>query len=137
MRSTLLLALVFATPLTAAAQSASQKAEKFLASVSAGDIDKSIGEAFAESGIEEQKPGSLTVLKTQVEAAMKIYGKTSGIEKACEVDLSPSFKRLVYVQKFPSFPVAWQFYYYNPGTGWRINSMNFKDQVSEILDTCR
>ncbi len=119
------------------AQSASDKAEALLNAVAAGEIDKAIDNAFAGSGIQEQKPTALPTIKVQLQAAMKIYGKSNGFEKACEVDLSPSFKRLVYVQKFPDFPVAWQFYYYNSGQGWRLNSLAFKDQVAEILDTCR
>ena len=135
----ILVALFFATvwPSQALAQSATQKAEALLTAVAAGEIDKGIDDAFADSGIEEQKPGALPSLKAQLQAAMKIYGASSGFEKACEIDLSPSFKRIVYVQKFPSFPVAWQFYYYNLGQGWRLNSLAFKDQVAEILDTCR
>lgn len=65
--------------------------------------------------------------------AMGLYGTPIGIEKIREDDLSPSLKRIVYIQKFERYPVAWEFYFYKPKDKWMINTLNFRDQIALIL----
>jgi hypothetical protein len=107
--------------------------EQFLQQVTTSQSDQAFDKLFAGSGFAEQKPQELAMVKTQTKSAMSLYGKPIGFEKIREDDLSPSVKRLVYVQKFEGLPVAWEFYFYKPHEAWLINTIRFKDQVASIL----
>ncbi len=121
---------------TAVAQSATpaERAEIFLRQVTTSQSDKAYDDLFAGSGFAEQKPQDLLTIKSQTKMAMGLYGTPIGIEKLQEIDLSPSIKRLIYIQKFEAYPVAWEFYFYRAHDEWTLNSINFKDQVTSILD---
>jgi len=112
-----------------------QRVETFLPAVSSPESDKAIDDLFAGSGFAEKKPQDLMTLKGQIKMAMGLYGQQLGVEKIEEQDLSPSVKRLVYIQKFEEFPVAWEFYFYKAHGQWSLLALNFKDQVSSILDS--
>jgi hypothetical protein len=107
--------------------------ELFLQQVTTSQSDQAYDQLFAGSGFAEQKPQDLLAVKSQTKMAMGLYGKPIGVERIREDDLSPSIKRLVYVQKFESFPVAWEFYFYKPHDKWQLNTIRFKDQVASIL----
>jgi hypothetical protein len=126
-----LLLLLAASPSMAATPS--ERVEEFLGQVTTSQSDQAYDQLFAGSGFAEQKPQELKTIKSQTKMAMGLYGKPLGIEKIREEDLSPSIKRLVYIQKFESFPVAWEFYFYKAHDTWTLNTINFKDQISSIL----
>lgn len=118
---------------TSMAATPSERVEEFLEQVATSQSDQAYDQLFAGSGFAEQKPQELKTIKSQTKMAMGLYGKPLGIEKIREEDLSPSIKRLVYIQKFESFPVAWEFYFYKAHDAWTLNTINFKDQISSIL----
>ncbi len=115
------------------AQTPSESADVFLAQVATAKSDEAIDTLFAASGIADLKPQAITALKGQIKMAMGLYGKSIGFEKAREENISPSVKRLVYIQKFENLPVAWEFYFYKPKDTWIINSLNFQDQIGTIV----
>lgn len=115
------------------AKTPSERVEHFLQQVVTAESDAAIDDLFAGSGFADQKPQELTTLKSQTKMAMGLYGTMIGIEKVEETDLSPSLKRLVYLQKFEGYPVAWEFYFYKAHDEWHINTMNFKDQIAPIM----
>lgn len=119
--------------LLAQAQTPSERVEVFLRQVATESSDEAFDELFAGSGFSELKPQDLLTLKSQTRMAMGLYGPPIGMEKIREEDLSPSLKRIVYLQKFEKYPVAWEFYFYKPKDTWVINTLNFKDQVAPLV----
>ena len=114
-----------------------ESAERFLAKVATPDSDAAYDSLFSGSRFAEMKPQEIITIKSQTKMAMGLYGAALGVEKVEERELSPSVKRLVYIQKFKDFPVAWEFYFYKAKHAWTLNSVQFKDQVPAILDFTR
>ena len=131
-RSVLAFALAFAS-VGACAQTPSESADAFLKQVATPESDAAIDTLFSGSGISDLKPQAITALKGQIKMAMGLYGTPIGFEKAREEDISPSVKRLIYIQKFDNLPVAWEFYFYRSKNAWIINALNFKDQIGSIV----
>jgi hypothetical protein len=121
------------TSAAAFAQTPSEHVEEFLRQVTTSESDQAMDRLFAGSGFAESKPQDIVTLKSQTKMAMSLYGTPLGIEKIREEDLSPSLKRLVYLQKFEKYPVAWEFYFYKPKDVWVINTLNFKDQIGPLV----
>ena len=115
------------------AQTPSEKVEDFLKQVTTPESDRAMDTLFSGSGFAELKPQEVVTLKSQTKMAMGLYGTTLGFEKIREEDLSPSLKRLVYLQKFEKYPVAWEFYFYKPKDVWVINTLNFRDQIGLLV----
>jgi len=128
----LLMVALALSSLPAFGQSPDQRAEEFLAHV-ATSSDAALDELFAGSGFSEPRPQDLTTLKGQIKMAMGLYGTSLGIEKVRDETLSPSLVRLVYLQKFSQYPVAWEFHFYKPKDTWVINTLNFKDQIASLV----
>ena len=126
------MALLVASSLSQA-QTPSERVEQFLQQVTTPASDQAMDDLFAGSGFAETKPQEIVTLKSQTKMAMGLYGTPIGIEKVREEDLSPSLKRLVYIQKFERYPVAWEFYFYKPKDKWVLNTLNFKDQVAPLV----
>ena len=127
--------LLFALLLSSAqafGQSPAQRAEEFLARV-ATSSDSAMDDLFSGSGFAETRPQDLVTLKSQTKMAMGLYGVPLGVEKIREETLSPSLVRLVYLQKFAQFPVAWEFYFYKPKDVWILNTITFKDQIGSLV----
>jgi hypothetical protein len=127
-----LLFVLLASPAQAFCQTPTQMAETFLARVSASP-EASLDELFKGSGFGEAKPQELLAMKSQTRMAMGLYGAPLGFEKVREEVLSPSLVHLVYLQKFPQYPVAWEFFFYKPRDTWVINTLNFKDQIQSLV----
>ena len=128
------LLVLITTPTLSLAQTPTERAETFLQLVAApATTDTAIDQLFAGSGMAEAKPQDIATLKSQTQMAMGLYGTPLGIEKVHEEDLTPSLKRLVYLQKFERYPVALEFYFYKPRDSWIINTMNFKDQIVPLI----
>jgi hypothetical protein len=125
--------ILLVTSAAAFAQTPSERVEEFLRQVTTSESDKAMDRLFAGSGFAESKPQDIVTLKSQTKMAMGLYGLPLGIEKIREEDLSPSLKRLVYLQKFEKYPVAWEFYFYKPKDDWVINTLNFKDQIGPLV----
>ena len=131
-RALLSLALLGASTL-AFSQTPSESAEQFLREVATKDSDAAFDRLFEGSGFAELKPQALVTLKSQTKMAMGLYGTPIGLERVLEEDLSPSIKRLVYIQKFEQYPVAWEFYFYKAKDTWVINTLAFKDQIAPLV----
>lgn len=119
------------------AQTPSERVEEFLRQAATSEMDKAMDRLLADSGLAETKPQVIVTLKGQVKLIMELYGAPLGTEKVWEEDLSPSLKRLVYLQKFEKAPIAWEFYFYKPKDSWRLNAINFKDQVGALVGAMR
>lgn len=125
-------ALLFVTAVSYA-QTPSERVEQFLRQVTTSESDQALDALFAGSGFAESKPQDIITLKSQTKMAMGLYGIPIGIEKIREEDISPSLKRLVYLQKFEKYPVGWEFYFYKPKDKWLLYQLNFKDQIGSFV----
>ena len=115
------------------AQTPPQKAEAFLAQLSAGETDQALDKVFAGSGMAELKPQAVMAMKSQVKVALGVYGKAIGFEKIDEVEFSPSLKRVTYLQKFELYPVIWEMYFYRAKDSWVLSNILFNDQLAVAL----
>lgn len=122
---------------SARAGTPSESAERFLRQVTTQEADAAFDRLFAGSGFADLKPQEFVTLKSQTKMAMGLYGTPIGLEKVWEEDLSPSLKRIVYLQKFERYPVAWEFYFYRPRDAWVLNTINFKDQIAPLIGAKR
>jgi hypothetical protein len=132
-----LVAVLIMAPAFVHAETPSESIERFLLQVATPESDAAFDRLFAGSGFAELKPQELLTLKGQTKMAMGLYGTPIGLEKVLEEDLSPSLKRIVYLQKFEKYPVAWEFYFYKPKDKWVINVLNFKDQIAPLVESKR
>lgn len=115
------------------AQTPAERVEEFLRQVTTAESDKAMDRLLSGSGLAESKPQDIVTVKSQTKMAMGLYGTPVGIEKIREEDLAPSLKRLVYLQKFEKYPVAWEFYFYKPKDTWVIYTLNFKDEIGLLV----
>jgi len=106
------------------------KAEAFLGSVVAGDIAGGYDRLFVGSTIPKNKPQAVTLLKTQTQSGLPLYGKTLGYEFVKEESYGNSIDRLVFILKSEVGPTIWEFYFYKPADSWFLANIVFNDQFT-------
>jgi hypothetical protein len=106
------------------------KAEAFLGSVVAGDIAGGYDRLFVGSSIPKSKPQAVTLLKTQTQSGLPLYGKTLGYEFVKEETYGTSIDRLVFILKSEGGPTIWEFYFYKPANSWFLTNVVFNDQYT-------
>jgi hypothetical protein len=106
------------------------KAEAFLGSVVAGDIAGGYDRLFVGSSIPKSKPQAVTLLKTQTQSGLPLYGKTLGYEFVKEETYGTSIDRLVFILKSEVGPTIWEFYFYKPANSWFLTNVVFNDQYT-------
>ncbi len=131
MKTLLLLVLFVPTWALGAAPSVPRaKAEAFLGSVVAGDIGGGYDRLFVGSAIPKNKPQAVTLLKTQTQSGLPLYGKMLGYELLKEEAYGTSIARLVYVLKSELGPTIWEFYFYKGTDAWTLSNVAFNDQYT-------
>jgi len=137
----MLAALLPLFALDAAAQGAPAPAERIEAFLTgaAKDSDAAVDKLFHGSREEKISAKAADQLKARLKTTIPVLGRYSGFEKLSDKELSPSLRRLVYLQKFESVPALWVFYVYRTGPNeWLINTMNFTlnltDPVAAVLN---
>lgn len=128
-----LLCLVCGVCLAAENPGPTQLAEAFLTQLGKNEPDAALDNLFAGSGMAELKPQAITAMKSQVKAALGLYGKMTGFEKISETEFSPSLRRVTYLQKFEQYPVIWEMYFYKIKDKWVVNQIFFNDQPATVL----
>jgi len=61
------------------------------------------------------------------------FGSYQGMELIKEEKIGTSFVRLVYLHKFENHAIYWKFTFYNPNGAWKVNSINFKDDIGSLF----
>jgi len=137
----MLAALMPLLAVDAAAQGAASPTERIEAFLngSAKDSDAAVDKLFHGSREEKISAKAADQVRSRLKTTIPLLGRYSGFEKLNDKELSPSLRRLVYLQKFESVPALWVFYVYRAGPNeWIINSMNFTlnltDPVAAILN---
>lgn len=128
--TTLVVGLILFAFSAALANGPSDLPEKFMKQLLAGNGSEAADAYFATNPLTAQKTQLMQLVKTQIEGAIKIYGKPSSYELAFEDDLAPSLKRYVYISKHDYLALAWEFYCYRPKDEWIAASMNFNDNFT-------
>lgn len=116
--------------LTAEPASPKEKAEAFLASVQKGDISGGYDRLFMGSAIPQDKPQAITLVKTQTQSGLPLYGKILGYDFIKEEKHGSSVVRLVYLLKSEKAPTIWEFHFYKPTDAWFLASVIFNDQFA-------
>ncbi len=126
-------ALLLFTPgfsVAAAPTTPKDKADAFFSSVIKNDIADGFDRLFDGSSIPQDKPQAVTLLKTQTQTGLPLYGKILGYDFIKEEDYGSSIVRLVYVLKSEKAPTTWEFYFYRPKGSWFLANIIFNDQFS-------
>ncbi len=124
--------LLFAASAVAHASTPAEKAEQFLQQVATQESDQAVDQLFAGSNFPSKNPEVVATLKNNVLLSMRLAGKPIGTEKADESDLTPSVKRLIYIQKFETQPTLWTFYFYRAHDEWMITGISFTDNIQAV-----
>lgn len=111
------------------ADSPTQMVESFLSDLGRGEMDKAFEQLFGGSLLASQ-PTQMQVLKSQIQSAMAVFGKTLGAELYSEKHYGESVVRLIYIQRLEKHPLIWKFWVYRGPTGWRANAVVFNDQFN-------
>jgi hypothetical protein len=133
-RSALLELLFALISTTCAGQTPASRFEGFLSNVVA-TTDTAIDDVFAGSGMAETKPQALAAMKAQLKGLFPLYGKSLGFEKVSEKDISPSLKKLVYIQKFERTLVVWIGYYYRAKDEWVASNVTYGEEYPKIFNS--
>jgi hypothetical protein len=70
----------------------------------------------------------------QLEEQVSEMGDLQGIEKLKEVSYGDGIVRLAYLVKYSQQPVRFNFTFYQPGNGWRIQNFSYETDFIDELD---
>lgn len=112
-----------------------KKAERFLAGVLKGEIDKPYDEILSK-WIVEAKPQEVQMLKLQTKTAINMYGNLLDYEFIKQQKYGDCVVRLVYVLKSERMPFAWEFYFYKAKavSNWELVNIKFSDEYDLLAD---
>ena len=77
--------------------------------------------------------GLANQINTQWSIVQQRFGKPTGMEFIKEERLGNSFVRFYYLHKFENHAIYWRFTYYKPEKAWKINGINFKDDLDFLF----
>ena len=117
--------------------------------VAAKNLAKSVMEQVASGNIEEgiklTKPyliipahefeGMLTSMRMQAPAIEQRFGKTIGAELIKTEESAESLLRVIYIQKFETHMIRWNFFFYKPKDGWVLNTFRTDDKIQLMFDS--
>lgn len=79
---------------------------------------------LAGSGIIQSDPEAANKILEQVTQRHEILGAPLGYELITNDEIGTSVVRLLFVLKFESKPVAWEFYYYKASDTWELANLS-------------
>lgn len=106
------------------------KVEAFLTSIQKGDISDGYDRLFIGSSIPQDKPQAITLIKTQTQSTLPLYGKMLGYDFVKEEKYGSSVVRLIYILKSEKGPIIWELFFYKPKDLWFLANVIFNDQLS-------
>lgn len=106
------------------------EADAFFTSIRKGEISGGYDRLFIGSSIPQDKPQAVTLLKTQTQTVLLLYGKMLGHDFIKEEKLGSALVRLVYVLKSEKAPTIWEFYFYKPKEHWFLAKITLDDQFA-------
>jgi hypothetical protein len=70
----------------------------------------------------------------KLESLTKDLGDFQGVEKVRERKYGESITLLTYIVKYPQRPLRFNFKFYQPGNGWRIQNFSYETEFIDELD---
>lgn len=110
------------------------KAEKFLETIIAGQVDEAYDNLFKDSPILKLKPQDIDITKQQTNMLMSLYGKKLGFEFIRKETYGNSVIRLLYIIKTENIPITFEIYFYRPSSKWLPASVNFEDTFALLRE---
>jgi len=74
-----------------------------------------------------------TQLKLQAPNIEKRFGKSLEAELISIKEVGKSLMLIEYLQKFEKHVMSWKFYYYQPKTGWVLNTLKFDHKINNLF----
>lgn len=73
-------------------------------------------------------------VSAKLEQEVSEMGDLQGIEKLKEVSYGHGIVRLAYLVKYSQQPLRFNFTFYQPGNGWRIQNFSYEADFIDELD---
>jgi hypothetical protein len=84
--------------------------------------------------LEKQLDESMMInLINQIDNSMNLYGRTTGVIAVRTPCIGEALCKAIYLSIQPQYPLKWNFIFYKPGATWILISINFNDEVEELL----
>lgn len=125
--------LLVATAACADDGSPRQRAEQFLAALTAGETDKAYDQLFTGSEVGSQSM-RVDATKRQTAANLPLYGKPLGYKLVIDKTFGTSVVRLLNVLKMEKHPIVWEFFFYRPKDKWFVANVRFNDEFIGLRD---
>ena len=74
----------------------------------------------------------LARVESSVATGVATLGSSRGFELVEKDRYGDAIMRLVYVVKYDSEPMIWEFYFYSPDGSWRLKAMNYSSDITTI-----
>ena len=72
-------------------------------------------------------------INTQWSLVRQRFGNPTGTELIREERIGKSFVRFYYLHKFENHAIYWSITFYKPKDEWKINGLNFKDDLDSLF----
>ena len=106
-----------------------QQAETFFSTIIGGDTAKAFDTLLDGSTISANRPEAASLLKQQLAAGLRSYGKPLGFDLVDSKTFGTSLVRLVYVFKLEKYPLTFEFFFYQSGPAFRLIDVRFNDKL--------
>ena len=78
--------------------------------------------------------GLANQIATQWPMVQQRFGTTTGQEFIKEERLGNSFVRYYFLHKFENHSIYWRFTFYKPQNSWKVNGIQFLDELSPLFE---
>jgi len=129
---TITLLLFFYLTAFSFASSPREQVDAFVKTLKSGDAAESIKLLFSSNKLIGQNQQQLTMMSTQLETALKLYGVVESSDEVCEEEISARVLRISEITNHEHHPLSWEFIFYKVGDKWIISQALFGDQFQFI-----
>ena len=106
-----------------------QQAETFFSTIIGGDTAKAFDTLLDGSAISAGRPEIPSLLKQQLAAGLRAYGKPLGFDLVDSKTFGTSLVRLVYIFKLEKYPLTFEFFFYQSGPVSKLIDVRFNEKL--------
>ena len=106
-----------------------EQIEACFGTIMQGDTAKAFDTLLDGSAISASKPGASSLLRQQMDAGMRAYGKPLGFDLVDSKTYGTSLIRLVYIFKLEKYPLTFEFFFYQNGRTFLPIDVRFNDKL--------
>ena len=114
------------------ASSPREQVDEFIKILKTGNVTESIDQLFSSNKLIGENKQQLTIMSTQLETALKLYGAAESSDEVYQEEITPRIVRIGEITNHKHHPLSWQFIFYKTGENWVILQADFGDQFQYI-----